>query len=42
VFRCVSRPSYEQLVEEQLTSARARKVASVQEALEAGETWTVG
>jgi 2-oxoglutarate ferredoxin oxidoreductase subunit beta len=41
VFRCVERPSYDQLVDEQIETARARKVQSVQQALEAGETWTI-
>lgn len=42
VFRCVERPTYDQLVDEQIDHARSRRVQTVQEALEAGETWTIG
>ncbi|MBU0550221.1 2-oxoacid:ferredoxin oxidoreductase subunit beta [Myxococcota bacterium] len=42
VFRSVARPSYEQLLEDQINTAKAKKPnASVQSLLESGYTWRV-
>jgi 2-oxoglutarate ferredoxin oxidoreductase subunit beta len=41
VFRAVTRPSYDTLMEEQLEQARSFKTQSVQQLLDEGQ-WTVG
>lgn len=41
VFRSIDRPTYEDMLTEQVDSQRAAKGGNLQELLESGETWTV-
>jgi 2-oxoglutarate/2-oxoacid ferredoxin oxidoreductase subunit beta len=41
VFRDVERPVYDELMEEQLTSAREKKAGELDTLLAAGDTWTI-
>ncbi|RLB46782.1 MAG: 2-oxoacid:ferredoxin oxidoreductase subunit beta, partial [Deltaproteobacteria bacterium] len=41
VLHAVSRPTYDQQLNDQVKAQREAKTLSLQEVLEAGETWTV-
>jgi 2-oxoglutarate ferredoxin oxidoreductase subunit beta len=41
VFRDVERPVYDELMEEQLTSAREKKAGELDTLLATGDTWTI-
>jgi 2-oxoglutarate ferredoxin oxidoreductase subunit beta len=41
IFRDIERPVYDQLMEEQLATARAQKEDDLAELLTAGDSWTI-